>query len=55
MLSTVEILVAAIVGAVIFNDGIGFVGYIGMALTVSSLLFFELSEYIFGCKKEKVL
>ena len=55
MLSTVEILVAAIVGAVIFNDGIGFVGYIGMALTVSSLLFFELSEYIFGYKKEKVL
>lgn len=41
MLSSGEIVVATIVGLVVFNDVIGTIGYIGMAITVLALLFLE--------------
>ena len=44
MLSTVEIIVATIVGLVVFNDDVGVIGYIGMVVTVLSLVFLELGD-----------
>ena len=44
MLSTGEIVVATIVGLAVFNDDIGVIGYIGMVLTVLSLVFLEFGD-----------
>lgn len=41
MLSSIEIIVAAIVGLVVFRDDIGLIGYIGIAVTICSLIFLE--------------
>lgn len=44
MLSSVEIVVATIVGWAVFNDDIGTIGYIGMAITVLALVFLEFGD-----------
>ena len=44
MLSTVEIIVATVVGLAVFGDDIGVLGYIGMVVTVLSLVFLQLGD-----------
>ena len=49
MLSTLEIIVATIVGIVAFKVNVGIVGYLGIAITILSLVLLELVD----CKKTK--
>lgn len=44
MLSSIEIIVAAIVGLVVFHDNIGIIGYVGIAVSICSLIFLEMCD-----------
>ena len=46
MISTLEIIVATIVGIVVFGVNMGIWGYIGISLTIVSLFFLEISDTI---------
>ena len=54
MFSTVEIITAAAVGLIVFNDRIGVLGYVGIVVTVVSLVFLQLIDVAHHEKKPKV-